>query len=43
MSELDFPGIEGQLFTWKTWDEGDCKCMIFGDVILKVQIGQFPA
>lgn len=33
--------METELFDWEDWD-GDHDCMIFYNVTLKVQIGEFP-
>ena len=35
--------IENQLFDWETWDANSPGDLQFGDVTLKVQIGEFPA
>src|SRR5271166_4755567 len=34
--------IESQLFSWETWDSNGPGDLQFGDVTLKVQIGEFP-
>lgn len=32
--------MERQLFNWSSWD-GDLECMVFNNVVLKVQIGKY--
>lgn len=32
--------MERQLFDWTEWD-GDLECMIFNNVVLKVQVGKY--
>jgi hypothetical protein len=35
-------GIENQLFTWEKWEEVETMSLQFYEVVLKVQIGEFP-
>lgn len=40
---MDRTSLDNQIFTWGTWDQEGPMSMQFGDVELKVQVGEFPA
>lgn len=35
--------LENQIFSWEEWNEEGPMAMQYGDVELKVQVGEFPA
>ena len=43
MKVTDLPTLDGQLFEWKEWNDEGPLSMQFSDVVLKVQVGDFPA